>query len=399
MSRFLPRIALLIETSRGYARGVLQGIARYAHIHGPWSFFIQEHVAESGLPAWLKNWKGHGIIARMQHRRSAEALLGLGFPVVDVMGRIRFEGIPSFATDPVAAAKMAADFFLDAGFHHFGFCGYKNAVFSDQRQAAFSALLAQKGKELHVFSSASPYLSRSLYQAAERGGLSTERAVADWLERLPRPLAIFACNDFCGRQVINACREHGIRVPEEVAVMGLDNDEVLCDLSDPPMTSIEPDTELLGFEAAKLLDQMMRKGRQGDELRRLVPPLRIVERASTDIVAIEDSITVQAVRFIRDNVDNGIATKDVLRHVNRSRTDLEQRFRHWLKCSVHDAILRRRLDRACSLLQQTEMRLDEVVRGTGFSTAPHFCRLFQRQFGKTPTEYRRNAANWQRFSL
>ena len=398
MSQFLPRVALLIETSRGYARGVLRGIARYAHIHGPWSFFIEEHVAESGFPAWLKNWKGHGIIARIQHQRLADALLRLGFPVVDVLGNTPFAGIPAFDTDPEAAAKMAADFFQAAGFHHFGFCGYKNVAFSDQRQAAFAALLAQEGKGLHVFSSASPFNSRSHYQVAELRALSAERAAADWLERQPRPLAIFACNDICGQQVLNACREHGIRVPEEVAVMGLDNDEELCTLSDPPMTSIEPNTELLGFEAAKLLDQMMRKGHLGNETRQ-VPPVRIVERASTDIVAIEDSITVQAVRFIRDNVDNGIATKDVLRHVNRSRTDLEQRFRRWLKCSIHDAILRRRLDRACSLLQQTELRLDEVARRAGFSTASHFCRLFQRQFGKTPTEYRRNAANWQRFSL
>ena len=342
VSRFLPRVALLVETSRNYGRGVLRGISHYAHIHGPWSFFIEERVADSGFPAWLKNWKGHGIIARIQHQPFAEALLRLGIPVVDVLGNTPFAGIPAFDTDPVAAAKMAADFFQAAGFHHFGFCGYENVAFSDQRQAAFSALLAQKGEKLHVFSMASPYTSRSHYQVAERGGLSTEWAVADWLKRLPRPLAIFACNDVCGQQVLNACREHGIRVPEEVAVMGVDNDEVLATLCDPPMTSIEPDTELLGFEAAKLLDQIMRQGRHGNE-RRLIPPVRIVERASTDIVAIEDAITVQAVRFIRDNVDKGIATKDVLMHVNRSRTDLEQRFRHWLKCSIHDAILRRRV--------------------------------------------------------
>jgi LacI family transcriptional regulator, galactose operon repressor len=391
MTARLPRVALLIESSRTYGRGILRGIARYTHLHGPWSCFTEERELHSGVPAWLKGWKGHGVIARIEDDRMAAALLKLGLPVVDVLGNARFARIPAFDTDADAAAKLAADFFLQAGFQHFAFCGYKHIPFSERRETAFAARLAQKGKRVRVFSSPLPGRTLSDIQAVERQGLSMENVIAQWLKRQPRPLALFACNDVRAQQVLNACREFGIKVPEEVAVMGVDNDDVLCSLCEPPLTSIEPDTERLGYEAAALLDRLMRNGRVRNELT-LIPPIRVVERASTDVVAIEDPIAVQAVRFIRDEVGRGIAVKDVLAHVNRSRTDLEQRFRCWLHCSVHDEILRRRIDRARSLLQQTDLRLDEIARRTGFSTASHFCRLFQNRLGKTPTQCRRNSA-------
>ena len=170
-------------------------------------------------------------------------------------------------------------------------------------------------------------------QAVERQGLDREKTLAAWLHKQPRPLALFACNDICAQQILNTCREHGIKVPEEVAVMGVDNDDVLCNICDPPLTSIEPDTERLGYEAAALLDRMMRGKKPKLEMTQ-IPPLRVVERASTDVVAIGDPITVQAVDSIRDHVDEGISVKDVQADVGRSRTDLEQRFHRWLKTSV-----------------------------------------------------------------
>lgn len=390
MTNRLPKVALLIESSRYYGRGVLRGIAKYTHLRGPWSCFSEERELHSGIPLWLKNWRGHGIIARIEDRRMAAALLQLNCPVVDVLGNARFDRIPTFDTDAQAAAKLAADFFLQAGFRHFGYCGYKRIPFSERRGAAFAAYLAKKGEKVLVFSPPLPRGLHSHIQASEQYGLNMVKSLAHWLKRQPRPLALFACNDFRAQQVLNACREHGIRVPEEVAVMGVDNDDVLCNLSDPPLTSIEPDAERLGYEAAALLDRMMRGRRTRDDCV-LIPPIRVVERASTDIVAIEDPVAVQAVRFIRDNVHTGIAVKDVLTHLNRSRTDLEQRFRRWLNCSIHDEILRRRIDRACSLLQQTDLRLDEIARRTGFSTTSHLCRLFKTHLKRSPTECRRSA--------
>jgi LacI family transcriptional regulator len=321
----------------------------------------------------------------------AAALLRLGYPVVDVLGNSQFDSIPGFDTDARAVAQLAAEFFLRAGFRHLAFCGYRGIPFSDRREAAFSECLERHGQKARVFS---PRLSRyppPHIQAVEQSGLTTEKAIAQWLRKQPRPLGLFACNDVRAQQVLNACREHNLKVPEEVAVIGVDNDDVLCDLCEPSLTSIEPDTERLGYEAAGLLARMMQGKRPKAEVVQ-VPPLRVVERASADVLAIGDSITVQAVRFIRDHVHEGIGVKDVLAHAGRSRTDLEQRFRRCLNGSIRVEIVRCRMDRACSLLQQTDLHLDEIARRAGFSTTAHLCRLFQRRLGQTPTQYRRSPA-------
>lgn len=387
MSKRLPRVALLIESSRNYGRGILRGIARYAHTNGPWSCFAQERELHSGVPEWLRNWKGDGIIARIEDGRTARTLLKLGHPVVDVLGNARFARVPGFDTDARTVARLAGDFFRRAGFHYFAYCGYKGIPFSDQREAMFRDYLALHGCKLEVFSTRIPLRRQGHIQAIEQSGLGTELAIAAWLRKQPRPLALFACNDIRAQQVLNACREHNIKVPEEVAVIGVDNDDVLCSLCEPQLSSIEPDTERLGYEAAALLDQMMKGVNRAATLMQIAP-LGIVERASTDVVAIEDPITVSAVRFIRDHVCEGIAVKDVMAHVKRSRTDLEQRFRRWLKASVRTEILRRRMDRVCALLQQTNMNLDEIAKRSGFSTAAHLCRLFRTHLKQSPTEFR-----------
>ena len=213
--------------------------------------------------------------------------------------------------------------------------------------------------------------------------------MADWLKNQPRPLALFACNDVCAQQVLNACRENNIRVPEEIAVMGVDNDDVLCNLCDPPLTSIEPNTEELGYRAAAMMDRLLNGERLSQETV-LIPPVRIVERASTDMVAVDDKIAVTAMRFIRDQVGEGIAVKDVLLHTKRSRTDLDIRFRRWLGCSVRDQIQRQRLQTASQLLHDLNMSIQEVAERSGFADSAHFCRVFRREFQCTPTEYRQH---------
>jgi LacI family transcriptional regulator len=387
MSKRLPRVALLIETSRTYGRGILRGIARYSHVNGPWSFFTQERELHSGVPEQLPIWKVDGIIARIEDQRMAKALMRSGCPVVDVLGNAHFPGIPGFDTEARAVAKLAADFFLRAGFRHFAFCGFDGIPFSDRRKEAYASYLASQQHRVLVPSIRSPFTLPTHIQAVERRGLDQEKALAGWLRKQPRPLALFACNDVCAQQVLNTCREHGIKVPEEVAVIGVDNDDVLCNICEPPLTSIEPDTERLGYEAAGLLSRLMKHRKEKASMIQ-IPPLGVVERASTDVVAIGDPITVQAVRFIRDHVDDGIGVKDVLAHVGRSRTDLEQRFHRWLHCSVRLEILRRRVERVCSLLRQTDLRLEEIVRRTGFSTPAHLCRLFRKRLGQTPSQYR-----------
>lgn len=404
--RTLPKVALLIESSRKFGRDVLSGIAKYIHVHGPWSCYIEERELHGGIPDWLKQVPISGIIARIDGMRTAKELLRLGRPVIDVRASVRSERIPAFVTNPRAVAQMAADFFLQAGFRHFAFCGYSGIPFSDERGAAFTNYLATHGYTTHVFSPPPQSLTAArrgasapltFLQAVEQRGLENEKAIAAWLRKQPRPLALVACNDICGQQVLNACREHGVNVPGEVAVMGVDDDEVLCTISEPPLSSIKPDAERLGAEAAALLDAMM-KGKGVKPGLVEIPPLWIVERASTDVVAIEDPVMVQALRFIRNHVNEGVNVKEVLAHVGCSRTDLGLRFRHWLKTSVRAEIIRLRIERACSLLRQTNLGLAEIARQSGCRDAPSFCRLFQRRLSQTPTQYRRakKSSGWIR---
>lgn len=392
MNKALPKVALLIGFSRNYRRGVLRGIANYTHTRNPWSCFTQEHGLQNGIPDWLRTWKGDGIIACIDSQLTAKALLRGGCPVVDVLHNVQVAGIPTFDTDAGVVAKLAADYFLKAGYRHFAFCGYSGIPFSDRRSANFVDYLATQQQKVAVFAVRSPRHKPLDILAAERQGIERETAIVTWLRKQPRPLALFACNDICGQQVLNACRRHGIKVPEEVSVLGVDNDEVLCD---PPLSSIEPDTERLGYEAAELLDRMMRGKRSVPRLVK-ISPIRVVERTSSDAVPIQDPVTAQALRFIRDHVGDGIAVKDVQAHVQRSRTDLEQRFRRHLHVSVSAEIWKRRMDRVLSLLQQTDLPLSKIAAQSGFATDSHLCRSFKARFQKTPSAYRLSCKNRQR---
>ncbi len=384
-----PCVALLIESSRTYGRGVLRGIARYTHIHGPWSIFAQERELHSGIPAWIKNWRGDGIIARIENRRMARELLRLGLPVVDVLGNEKHEGIPGFDTDAEAVARLAADFFIKAGFPEIAFCGYRGIPFSDRREQALKARLATFNRQLLVCSPRLSNYPSSHIQAIEESGVAMQKTIAGWLRQQRHPLALVACNDVRAQQVLNACREFSLKVPEQVAVMGVDNDDVLCSLSEPSLTSIQPDTERLGYEAAALLDRLMR-GHRAETGIRQIPPLTMVERDSTDVIPVDDPILVRALRLIREQLTRGIGVKDVVHRAGRSRTDLEQRFRRHLKISIHGEILRQRLDRACDLLRQTDLRIDEVAGRSGCNTSAHLCRLFQRHLQTTPGHYRQS---------
>lgn len=381
------RVALLIESSRTYGRGVLRGIAGYTHVNGTWSIFSQERELHSGIPGWLKKWKGDGIIARIESRRMARDLLRLKIPVVDVLGNEKYASIPGFDTDSEAVAILAADFFIKAGFGGIAFCGYRGIPFSDRREAALAAYLSQLNRRLLVCSPKISQHSRTHIQAIEESGVAMQKTIAGWLRQQRRPLALLACNDVRAQQVLNACRDYGIKVPEEVAVMGVDNDDVLCSLSEPSLTSIQLDTERLGYEAAALLDCMM-KGRVVEPGIRQIPPLTMVERSSTDVIPVDDPIVVQALRFIREQLNKGIGVKEVIETAGRSRTDLENRFRRHLKTSIHGEILRQRMDRARYLLRQTDWRIEDVATRSGFNTSTHLCRLFQCHLKTTPTDYR-----------
>ncbi len=394
-----PRVALLIESSRAYGRRTLFGVARYVREHRPWSIFLQERSLGEKCPEWLKDWKGDGIIARVESRQIAEGIKRLRIPAVDVRYLLRNLGWPSVRPDDAAAARLAFEHLRERGFRQFAFCGFNGADYSDVRRDSFQACVTNAGLPCHIYTD-STTLRKTTTQEHEARGLKDSEHVVRWLENLPKPIGLMACNDIRGQQVLNACRVAGISVPEEVAVIGVDNDEMLCELSDPPLSSVSLDTERIGYEAASLLDQMI-AGKQPKQELILVQPAGVVTRRSTDVLAIEDRHITTATQYIREHACEGIDVSNVLKVVPLSRSTLERRFYRVLGHSPKEEILRTRLARAKQLLAETDFSLAQVASKVGFEHPEYLSVIFKKKTTLTPGEFRaqaRVAAGSDRFA-
>lgn len=376
----LRRVALLIETSNAYARGLLHGVVSYVREHGPWSIRLAEHGRGDVPPAWLADWDGEGVIARIENPAIARAVKRVKIPVVDVSAARLVPGLPWLETDDGAIAVLAAQHLLERGFKNFGFCGDPRFNWSNWRCDRYVGYLAERGLGCDVFNPKSPHVADEESEIEE---------IADWIATLPVPVGIFACYDFRGRQVLDACRRRGIAVPERVAVIGVDNDELLCNLATPPLTSVIPNTHRTGYEAAALLDRLMsgRKSKPKPDSY-LIEPLGIATRQSTDVLAIEDANVARALRFIREHACEGIRVKDVLRAVPQSRRVLETRFQKLIGRTPHDEILRVQLDRARSLLAETDLPLALIAERAGFSHAEYLSVVFKKHLGMPPSRFR-----------
>lgn len=382
--RTLPdhrRVALLIETSNAYARGLLEGVTVYLREHRPWSIYISEHGRGDSVPHWLQGWKGDGILARIENRRIARAVAERKLPTVDLSAARLLHDVPWVETDDAAIARLAFEHLSDRGFRHLGFCGLRDYKWSAWRCDHFRKLAAAAGCDcsIHIGRAA---LRRAADESADQVDLSK------WLGGLPKPVGVFACFDIRGRQVLDACRTAGLRVPDEVAVVGVDNDTVLCELSDPPLSSVAPDTSRTGYVAAGLLDRMMDGQRVASEAH-LIPPTRVVARRSTDALAIDDTDVSNAIRFIREHACDGINVAQVLNAVPLSRRALETRFRRLLGRTPHDEIVRVQIERARQLLAGTDLPLKAIATRLGIRHAEYLNVLFRRMTGQAPGAYRR----------
>lgn len=374
-------VALLIETSNAYARGVLSGIVKYMRDHQRWSIYLPEQERGGRPPSWLSHWKGDGIIARIETDKIARAIRKTGRPVVDVSAARHLPGAPWVETDDQAIAKLAAEHLMERGFHHFAFCGDPAFNWSVWRKHHFERIVRQAGCRCHIHEPI-PRTDASYSWNREKRGL------AAWLKRLPRPVGIMACYDIQAQKLLDACRELDIAVPEEVAVLGVDNDRLLCDLSAPPLSSVICNTHRTGYEAASLLDRMMSGEKVGDKSV-LIEPLGIETRQSTDTLAIEDPDVAAAVRFIREHALSDINVGDVLHEVPLSRRVLESRFRKFLGRTPHQEITRLRIDRVKQLLTETDLPLAEVAKLAGFQYVEYLSVAFKKAEGVPPSKYRR----------
>jgi len=372
-----PKVALLIETSSSYGRGLLRGISRYARLHGPWAFFLEPGGQEE-LPPPLRDWGIDGVITLFRTRRQARRLLATRLPIVDLDFTIPGLVPWGVCNDEAAVARLAAEHLMSRGLRHFGFVGWsapEDSLWESQRLEAFSSAVELGGFPV------------SIYRWPALAWGREQKRLAGWLRRLPKPAGIMASNDQRARHVLEAARLAGLRIPDDLAVIGVDNDETLCELSTPSISSVSLDTDTIGYRGAALLHALM-KGRRAPRKPVSVPPLGVVARRSSDLLAMADPAVVDAVRFIDANLSKPIRISDVLTAARLSRKTLELRFRESLGRTPHEELQRRRLDKVKSFLRQTDWPLKQIARATGFTYVEHLHLIFRKRMGMTPTAFR-----------
>ncbi|MBI1347912.1 helix-turn-helix domain-containing protein [bacterium] len=375
-----PAIALLIETSNSYARGLLEGIIAYVRAHDAWSIWLPEQRRGEAPPEWIRDWKGDGIIARIETEEIAQILRKTQLPVVDVSAARPLTSVPWVETDDTAIAKMAVEHLAERGFRRLAFAGDSRFNWSRFRQQAFVTACDEAGLPCD--------LAPETWQATRRKPSSASLcSFPEWLTHIEKPLGLFCCYDIKAQQVLDVCRTLNIAVPEQVAVLGVDNDPILCNLCTPPLSSVIPDAFRTGYTAAELLERMLR-GETVSPQPYLIPPLGIETRQSTETLAVEDPVIAEALRFIRERARDGIDVSDVLKVVPWSRRVFESRFQQIVGRSPHQEIVRVRLSRVQQLLADTDLSLSEIAMRTGFEHPEYLSVVFKRELGITPSAYR-----------
>jgi len=375
-----PRIALLIETSNTYCRSLLQGIAAYVRENRPWSLYLGEHKRGAPVPDWLHQWDGDGIIVRVENEAIAEAIFKTGLPAVNVSASDFGEMLPVVAINEETMLRLAYEHLRERGFQEFAFCGSLDYYSTIRRARLFKQLMQEEGCSYHIYETSS--------SKQRREGWEQEQAkVAEWLKSLPKPIGLVTPNDFRGQQVLEACRRASIAVPEEIAVIAYGDDEVLCNLTSPLLSSVTTNSYGIGYKAAAKLDCLM-AGKPIEQRVELVEPFRVHQRQSSDVTAFDDPDVVTALQVIRRQACDGIKVEGVLKGIPLSRRQLELRFKKLVGHTLHDEILRVKLMHAKQLVAESELALSAIARRTGFAQASHMCEVFQSKLGLSPSEFR-----------
>ena len=382
MTRPATRIGLVFSYGLDYYRDILRGIKAFAESRPQWIF-----TPIAPLPRVVRAMRPlnhHGMIAHIFNRGLAEALLETGKPVVNVSGVLPDLPIPRVAVDHVAVGRLAATHLLDRGIRHFGFVGYPEHAFSAGREAGFKETLEAAGYRL------SSHYQRDAGHRDPTGLWEWDEGLRRWLAGLPRPVGILASHDPQGLALSEACRFSDLRVPDDVALVGVDNDDLLCELARPSLSSVELPAERIGYESARLLDRLLtRPGPYSKVQSLLLPPVGVVTRGSSDVLAIGDSEVAAALRFILDHAHEPIQVKDVLAEVPVSRRTLERRVHAARGRGIWEEIRRVHIERCKTLLAETDMPMSEVAKHAGFTEQRQLSVVFRQETGLTPSAYRR----------
>lgn len=385
----IPQVALVLKTSTQYGRGLLRGIIRYSRLHGFWSLHVAPGHLKQILPM-AGAWRVDGLIVRSIPPATERILRSSGVPFVacdlsESSSQKEKDSCGDIRTPGESIARMAATHLADRGLRQFAFCGFSQCKWSASREKAFVGFLKGRGFScsLHHVDSAG-WLQRTHWiETVEH----EQPLMTCWLRALPKPVGVMACNDVCGVEVLQACTTAGLRVPDDVAVVGVDNDEMMCPLSTPPLSSVALDLEKAGYEAARILDCLMCHRRSRDHIV-YVEPTHVAARRSSDFIAQEDPVLATALQMIRDHAQFGIGVPEVVETVGVPRRTLERRFARAVGRSILGEIARNRIENAKRLLLETDLPCRNVGTVAGFGSLKSFTRAFRLAVRCTPGRFR-----------
>ncbi len=379
----MAKILLLTDFSSGYSRNLLKGIVRYSKEVGNWSFqrmplYYRMLYGENGVVEWAKKWQADAIIAQLTDV-NIELLNDLNIPIIVQNYRDRNKAVSNLTGDYFNTGVMAAKFFLNRGYRNFAFYGFKGAIWSRERADGYSHEIEKQGYKLAVLENDNKDKEEWSYNHTVLG---------NWLQSLPKPVALFACDDHFALQISETCNVYNINVPDDIAILGVDNDDLLCNISDPPLSSIVLDVENGGYNAGKLLHQLITK-EITEPFNIVVNPLIIERRKSTEKYAVSDKNIRTILNYIEKNYANHLSVEELVKQVPLSRRVLEKKFKEETGESLYQYIQNYRIDQFTRLLITTDYSLFEAALQSGFENYKNVSRVFRKYKSLSPAEYRK----------
>lgn len=381
----MVRLILLTDFTEAFAHNLLRGILEYSKGREPWVVcrMPPSYKQSYGIPGvleWAKKWQADAIIAQFNDNDEVELFRENGIVALAQDFQSRFSVIPNITSRYELTGQMAADFFLQKGFRNFAFYGYKDVVWSEERYMGFRNRIMEKGLGDNFFEYKNQPLENLWYYESE--------PLADWIKSLPHPVALMACDDTRGNKIMEMCQVLGINIPEEIAVLGVDNDEIICNLSEPPLSSVSLNIVKGGYEAARLIDRLIHNEATSCE-DVIIQPITIVNRLSTDIYATDNPAILAALKYIHQNLANKINVDDIVKQVPLSRRLLEIRFRQVTGQSIYQYISDLRMERFSQLLLASTEPIADLAMQVGLADSKNLARQFKLWKGCTPVEYRK----------
>lgn len=381
------RVAFVVPTIGLNTRRVLKGVSRYAMFNPAWHLRIACGDSRSILPI-LRKTGIDGAFISIQSDKLVSDLLSMKLPCIALQCLKIPRHFPYLTADSFQAGRIVAEHFLERGFRNFAYYSMSNVIWSKQRMEGFCQRLKEAGYSAGIYNVNATGKSNHDWQIGRTWTKGLEGPL-NWLRSLPKPVGLMACDDGVGYDLIEAAGEAGIKIPEDVAIVGMDNDEALCNSIKPPLSSVEANSEQAGYEAAELLNAIM-IGKEEMSLRPILARATcVVTRQSSDILAINDPQVAAAVHFIRTRFNSPIQVSDVVNATSLSRRGLEKKFRTILKCSILDEIMRIRIEHISNLLLKSGMSIDQIAASSTFDSTSHLIRAFKKYKGMPPRTFRK----------